>query len=384
MKRSEKRILTTHTGSLARPVALVKALEAEAAGQAADSSELLRQAVAEIVRVQVEIGLDVVDDGEMGKPSFVTYINDRLGGFEDDTAQAPASPWAKSRETAAFPEFYARADSSAVSASAVHRVCTGPIVYQGQRWLQRDIMNLKAAAAAAGAEEVFMPAISPTNVENWQRNEFYKTQEEYLFAIAAAMHEEYQAIVDAGLILQIDDPRFVTYYVLQPDISVEQWRRWAEVRVEAVNFALRGISPERVRFHTCYSINMGPRVHDLEMKHAAATMLKINAGAFSFEYANPRHEHEWRLWEELALPAGKILIPGFVTHTSVLVEHPELVAERILRFARTVGRENLLAGTDCGFGTFASAEPEIHPTIAWAKLRSLVEGARLASRQLWA
>jgi 5-methyltetrahydropteroyltriglutamate--homocysteine methyltransferase len=227
-----------------------------------------------------------------------------------------------------------------------------------------------------------MPAISPTSVEDWQRNRYYKTQEEFLFAIAEAMHEEYKAIVDAGFILQIDDPHVATYYVIRSDLSVEQVRKWAEVRIEALNHALRDLPRDRVRWHTCYGINIGPRVHDLELKHFVDLMLKVRAGAISFEAANPRHEHEWRVWESVKLPQDTVLIPGTITHSSVLVEHPELVAERIVRFAKIVGRENVIAGADCGFGTFAGSE-EIHESVVWAKFDALVEGARIATKQLW-
>jgi 5-methyltetrahydropteroyltriglutamate--homocysteine methyltransferase len=219
-------------------------------------------------------------------------------------------------------------------------------------------------------------------VEGRQKNLYYRTDEEYLFAIAEAMREEYKAIVDAGLLLQIDDPRLVTYYIMNPDSTVAQCRRWAEVRVEALNHALRDIPRDRIRFHTCYSINMGPRVHDMELKDVIDIMLKVRAGAYSFEAANPRHEHEWRLWEHVKRPEDAVLVPGVITQSTVLVEHPELVAERIVRFASVVGRENVIAGADCGFASFASST-EIHPTVVWAKLKALADGARLATRQLW-
>jgi 5-methyltetrahydropteroyltriglutamate--homocysteine methyltransferase len=262
-------------------------------------------------------------------------------------------------------------------------MCTSPITYKGHELLRRDIENLKAALEGVRVEDVFMPAISPSNIAGWQRNQYYKTNEEYLFAIAGAMREEYRAIVDAGFLVQIDDPELVTCYVTHPALSIEQCRKLGETSVEALNHALRGIPVDKVRFHTCYGINMGPRVHDMEMRDIADIMLKVNAGAYSFEAANPRHEHEWRIWENFKLPEGKSLIPGVITHTSVLVEHPELVAERVEKFARVVGRENVIAGADCGFATFASAAQEIHPSIVWAKFKSLSEGARLATKHLW-
>jgi 5-methyltetrahydropteroyltriglutamate--homocysteine methyltransferase len=261
-------------------------------------------------------------------------------------------------------------------------ICTGPITYKGHALLQRDIDNLKAALNSVAVEEVFMPAISPSNIEDWQKNAYYKSQEEYIFAIADAMREEYKTIVDSGFLVQIDDPRLVTYYILHPEASIADCRKWAEVRVEALNHALRDIPPEKIRFHTCYGINMGPRIHDMELKDIVDIILKIRAGAYSFEAANPRHEHEWKVWKNIKLPDGKILIPGVISHSTILVEHPELVAERIVRYAEVVGRENVIAGSDCGFATFAGSK-EVHPSIVWAKFKALSDGARIASKQLW-
>jgi 5-methyltetrahydropteroyltriglutamate--homocysteine methyltransferase len=386
MMRSTDRILTTHVGSLPRPADLLAMLRARERGQAQDAQAFaarVRAAVTDVVRKQLELGVDVVDDGEMGKPGFIHYANERLAGFEP-LDEAVGSPWKNSREVKAFPEFYewfGRVMPSP-AASAGHMVCTGPIAYKGHAHVQADIANLKAALGTSKVEDVFMPAISPTSVEDWQRNRYYKTQEEFLFAIADAMREEYRAIVDAGFVVQIDDPHIATCYVIRSDLSVEQVRRWAEVRVEALNHALRDLPRDRVRWHTCYGINIGPRVHDLELKHFVDLMLKVRAGAISFEAANPRHEHEWRVWESVKLPRDTVLIPGTITHSSVLVEHPELVADRIVRFAKIVGRENVIAGADCGFGTFAGSE-EIHESVVWAKFSALVEGARIASRQLW-
>jgi 5-methyltetrahydropteroyltriglutamate--homocysteine methyltransferase len=261
-------------------------------------------------------------------------------------------------------------------------VCTGPITYVGHDAVQRDIANLKAALVGTGATQAFLPAISPSNVQAYIVNEFYATDEEFQVAIADALHDEYTAIAEAGLLVQIDDPRLVTQYVRDPSLSVAECRRWAEHHVEVLNHALRGIPEEQIRFHTCYSINMGPRVHDMELKDIVDIILEIRAGAYSFEAANPRHEHEWQVWEDVALPEGKLLIPGVITQSTVLVEHPALVAQRIERFASVVGRENVIAGADCGFATFAGST-EIHPSVAWAKLAALAEGARLASHTLW-
>jgi 5-methyltetrahydropteroyltriglutamate--homocysteine methyltransferase len=381
MQHSTRRILTTHAGSLPRPPDLLATLAAREAGQPVDEAARERRlplAVKEVVEKQIELGIDVIDDGEYSKPSFVTYVGDRLGGFEIDTEHRHRGPWEGSREALEFPEFYAQGH---VGSRQNRMVCTGPIAYKGHAQLQRDIANLKAAIGSAKVE-AFMPAISPSNVEEWQRNAYYRTQEEYIVAIGEAMREEYKAIVDAGFILQIDDPRLVSYYLVKPDATIKECRKWAAQRVEALNHALRGIPPEKVRHHTCYGINMGPRVHDMEVKHLLDIILTIDAGAYSFEAANPRHEHEWKIWGSAKLPKDKVLIPGVISHSTVLVEHPELIAERIGRFASLVGRERVIAGSDCGFATFAGSK-EVHPSIVWAKLRALAEGAKLASRELW-
>ena len=295
------------------------------------------------------------------------------------------SPWGGSREYRSFPEYYeaqARANTGG-SGNAVQLACTGPVTYRGDAALARDIETFKAALAGRRYGEAFMPAISPANIEDRHTNAYYKTSEEYLFAIADAMSHEYRAIVAAGFLLQIDDPRLATYYVVTPTASIADVRKWAALRVEALNHALRDIPEDRVRYHTCYGINMGPRIHDMELKDLVRTLLRIKAGAYSFEAANPRHEHEWKVWESVKLPAGKSLVPGVISHTTVLVEHPEVVAQRIVRYAKTVGRENVIAGSDCGFATFAGSQ-EVHASIVWAKLEALVKGARLASRELWA
>ncbi|MGA7788006.1 MAG: cobalamin-independent methionine synthase II family protein, partial [Xanthobacteraceae bacterium] len=363
MKHSTDRILTTHAGSLPRPpdlLDLVQAGGAKAFDQDGNAARL-RSAVSEIVHKQTELGIDVIDDGEYGKPSFVSYINERLGGYEVDTMSGPRNQWMTSREGLSFPEFYAQTHPASTH---THMVCTGPVTYNGHARLQRDIDNLKAALIGVKPEEVFMPAISPSNIEDWQKNAYYKSQEEYVFAIADAMREEYKAIVDAGFLVQIDDPRLVTYYIIHPETSIADCRKWAEIRVEALNHALRDIAPEKIRFHTCYGINMGPRVHDMELKDIVDIILKIRAGAYSFEAANPRHEHEWKVWKDVKLPDGKILIPGVVSHASNVVEHPELVADRLVLYAGLVGRENVIGGTDCGLGL------RVHPQIAWAKLKA--------------
>jgi 5-methyltetrahydropteroyltriglutamate--homocysteine methyltransferase len=379
---SSERILTTHAGSLPRPADLVEMVGARARGEARDEAAdatRLRAAVREVVHKQAAIGIDVVDDGEFGKPSFVTYVRQRLGGLGEIGGER-TNPWASSRDALAFPDFYRKQRTSVGRQPLVGAI--GPITYTGGVALKTDLDNLKAALAGLNVAGVFVPSISPANIENWHENRYYKTPEEYLTAICDAMHEEYKTIVDSGFYLQIDDPRLVTYYMTQADASVADCRKWAERRVEALNYALRGIPPEKVRYHTCYSINMGPRVHDMQAKDIVDVILKIRAGAFSFEASNPRHEHEWSVWCEAKKPADTVLIPGVVTHCSVLVEHPELVAERIFKYANAVGRENVIAGSDCGFATFAGSD-EIDPAIAWAKLQALVEGAEIASKTLW-
>ena len=387
MRCSTDRILTTHVGSLPRPPALIEAIAAEDRGVAIDRAAyeaMLKEAVAEIVARQAALGIDIVDDGEFSKRGFSVYVNERLGGYEA-RPKPRRSPWDGSREALAFPAFYdtARPHGAGALAQVDEMVCTGPIAYRGQAQLARDLANLRAAVDANAVEEAFVPAISPIDVAGNQKNAHYPSQEDFLYAIADAMNQEYRAIVDAGFILQIDDPHLVTHYVKSVDLEKIDYRKWAEAQVEAINYALRGVAEDRVRYHTCYGINMGPRVHEVELGWILDIVLRINAGAYSFEAANPRHEHEWQLWEDTGLPDGKLLIPGVITHSSVLVEHPELIAQRIRRFADLVGRENVLAGGDCGFGTQASATPEVHPSIVWAKFEALAEGARIASRALW-
>jgi 5-methyltetrahydropteroyltriglutamate--homocysteine methyltransferase len=394
MKRSDSRILTTHTGSLPRPADLVQALNAKELGKSYDPSALaerVRRAIAEIVARQTATGLDVINDGEHSKVSWMAYARERLSGLEE--IDSPVRFRGATRDSLAFPAAYEdmrvmfAARSSAIVAKRTVRprawVCSGPVTYVGQEALRADIENLKAALKTARAEETFLTAISPSNLELYYDNQYYRNGEEYLTALADAMRVEYKAIVDAGFVLQIDDPRMATHYNRTPDASIEDCRKFMALRVEALNHALRGIPPERVRFHTCYSVNIAPRVFDFELKHFIDLLLQVNAGAYVFEAANPRHEHEWELWRDAKLPDDKILIPGVVSHCIHLVEHPELVAQRLMRFASVVGRERVIAGTDCGFGT-SGAGDEVHPDVAWAKLRALVEGAAIASKTLWA
>ncbi|MEL0324442.1 MAG: cobalamin-independent methionine synthase II family protein [Rhodospirillales bacterium] len=388
MIRSTERIRITHVGSLPRPSQLIDLMVAQNQGQEIDEGiydKALADAVDEVVQKQIDLGVDAIDDGEFSKRGFAVYAHERLGGLEE-TGRSRPSPWAESRESKEFPEFYSGeklAGERPPTPSTMQMVCSSAIKYVGHDQLNRDIENLKKAAAKHGAEEVFMPAISPSDVVGNQLNEYYSTEEEFLTAVADALNEEYRAIVDAGFLLQIDDPRLINYYVKNPQLSIEDCRKWAALQVEAINYSLRGISEDSIRYHTCYGINMGPRVHDMEMKDYMDIVLKINASAFSFEHGNPRHEHEWALWEDLKLPEGKMVIPGVITHSSLLVEHPELICQRIVRFAEVVGRENVMAGGDCGFGTQAMAEPEVHPSIVWAKFSAMSEGAQMATKKLW-
>jgi len=393
MQRSSNRILTTHTGSLPRPPDLVAALNAKELGEDFDRAALqarVRRAIGEIVRQQADVGIDVVDDGEHSKVNWMAYARARLSGLSE--IDAPVRFRGATRDSLAFPQTYEdmrvmlAARSGALVAKRTVRpkaqVCSGPIAYGGQAELAADIANLRAALHGVDAEDAFMTAISPSNLELYYENRHYASDEEYLAALAEAMRVEYKAIVDAGFVLQVDDPRMATHYNRAANASIEDCRKFIALRVEAVNHALRGIPPDRVRFHTCYSVNIAPRVHDFELKHFVDLMLRVNAGAYVIEAANPRHEHEWVVWRDVKLPDDKVLVPGVVSHCIHLVEHPELVAQRVVRFAEVVGRERVIAGTDCGFGT-SGAGDEVHPEVAWAKLRSLVEGARLASQRLW-
>jgi len=357
-------------------------MKARITGQPYDTTAYeasVRNAVADVVRQQADCGIDILTDGEQGKPGFYAYVNERLGGYEARPGRRGAMFGA---EVQAFPEYYeqyfSHAMLGATLAPMVPFVCTGPVRYKGQEAVQRDIANLKAALNGSRPAGVFMPAVAPSGVG---RNEYYKTEEDYLHAVSEALREEYQAIVDAGFLVQIDDP-FLTELYSYSGLSPADKRRTAEMYVEALNHGLRGLPPESVRYHTCYGINEGPRVHDAPLKDIIDVVLKVNAGAYSFEAANPRHEHEYHIWENVTLPEGKTIIPGVVTHASNIVEHPELIAERIVRYAKLVGRENVIAGTDCGFSSQATYTPEIHPTVVWAKFRAMAEGARLASKQL--
>jgi 5-methyltetrahydropteroyltriglutamate--homocysteine methyltransferase len=386
MKQSTDHILTTHCGSLARPKDLLDLMKAKISNEPYDHEAYdrrVRTAVSDAVRKQVECGIDVVTDGEQSKPGFFAYVRERLGGFEAKTP--PAGGWKQwAAEVAAFPEYYenyfSRRMMGGAIAPRIPMVCTGPISYRGQDAIRKDIENLKAALGGLQVEDTFMPAVAPSGVGT---NQYYRSDEEYLHAVGDALRTEYQAIVDAGFILQIDDPWLTEVHSQDPSMTLAERRKIAERSVEALNHALRGIPAEKIRFHTCYGINEGPRVHDAALKDIVDLILKVNAGAYAFEAANPRHEHEYHVWETVKLPEGKVLIPGVITHASNIVEHPELIAERILRYAKLVGRENVIAGGDCGFSSQATYNPEVHPSVVWAKFQAMAEGCRLAMKQLW-
>jgi len=381
MKRSTDRILTTHTGSLARPKPLLDLMNAKEHGEPFDHAvydRTVRESVADVVRRQAESGIDVVNDGEQSKTGFNHYIRERLSGFEPTEGASRVGP-APGKEEEAFPEYYAEYFKIGYFTTRVASnrplVCTGPIRYKPET-VHRDLANLKAAIEGLDVEEVFVPATMPAiNL----RNSYYKTEEEYLYAVADAIREEYQAIVNAGFLLQIDGPGLP-----QANASSEvEARKAMDLRIEALNYALHDIPEEKVRFHTCFGVNHGPRIYDVTLAEMIQPMLRINAGAYSFEAANPRHMHEYHVFEDVKLPEGKMIIPGMVTHAHNIVEHPELIAEMIVKYAQLVGRENVMVGNDCGFSSQAVYQPEVHPTVAWAKFQALSEGARLASQRLW-
>ena len=387
MKRSEDRILTTHVGSLIRPHALQEFLRARQAGRPYDQAaydKTLADSVGEVVRRQTEAGIDVVSDGEFGKSiSWSQYALERLAGFERRPVKPEANPFRRGADRERFAEFYAELDARDGVVTNTDAVCIGPISYTGQAELQRDIDNFKAALQRVSVTEAFLPVAAPASVIPDRKNEYYKNDEECLRAIAEAMRTEYRMIVDAGFLLQLDDARAaVTYDRMVPPASFDDYRRWVATHVEILNHAIKDIPLERIRYHVCWGSWPGPHVSDVPLKDIVDLILKVNAGAYVIEGANPRHEHEWRVWQDVKLPAGKVLIPGVISHATNVVEHPELVAERIVRMAKLVGRENVLAGTDCGFAQSPLLR-RVHPTIMWAKLESLAAGARLASTELW-
>lgn len=388
------RILVTHVGSLVRPPELVAHLRKIEAGEAYDEAAYeacLKDSIDEVVKQQVDAGVDIVSDGEFSKGrNWAFYVHERLSGLTTrpltpEEARDPLTQAGGGNDRKAFPEFYAEYDAATGLGRRLGNrfVCNGEIKYVGQKQVGRDIENLKSAARKAGANGAFLPVVAPASALPGGKNEFYKDEESFLFALADALNAEYRAIVDAGLIVQIDDA-FLPYWheKMVPPMTLAEYRKWAELRIDALNHALRGIPEEQSRYHLCWGSWNGPHAFDVPLKDIVDLMLKVKVGGYQYEAANPRHEHEWTVWESVKLPAGKTLIPGCVSHATNIVEHPELVAQRITRLAKLVGRENVMAGTDCGFAQSPFAK-RVHESIMWAKLRSLAEGARIASAKLW-
>ena len=389
MARSTDRILTTHAGALPRSDELRKMIFARAQGELYDKAEVakrLRAEVAEVVDRQIACGLDSVNDGEIGKTNFTNYVRERLEGFVTRTYKAGEGPRPlsiASRDVKRFPEYFASGGrgfgafaGSGPSKSQVF--CVEPLKYVGQESLKDDLENFRTALHGKNVAEAFLPANTPGTIEHWLRNEHYPSEEAFVYAIADVMREEYRAIVDAGFLLQIDDPDLPDGWQMYPEMSVADYRKYATLRVEALNHALKGIPREKVRLHVCWGSFHGPHEADIPLRDVIDIIFKVDAGSFSIEASNPRHEHEWNVFEEVKLPDGATLVPGVVGHCTDFIEHPDLVAERLVRYANLVGRENVLGGTDCGLG------PRVgHSKIAWAKLESLAEGARRASKRLW-
>jgi 5-methyltetrahydropteroyltriglutamate--homocysteine methyltransferase len=377
MKRSTDRILTTHTGSLPRPEDLTSTLEAWDAGTAPDPVAFearVHRAVADVVRQQVEAGVDIVSDGEQGKVGYSTYVKHRLTGFGGESAVPVRADWAD------FPEASARYTRATGSRPA----CNGPVAWKDRQAVQQDTAHFRAALADVHPQEAFMTAASPGVIAHFLRNDYYPSREAYLAQLSDVMKEEYDAIVRAGFILQLDCPDLgMGRHLAFPDLSTREFLKIAEGNVEALNHALRDIPPERMRLHLCWGNYEGPHHRDIPLREIIGVVLKARPQALSFEGANPRHEHEWAVFRDVRLPDGKVIIPGVLDSTTNFIEHPELVAQRLVRYAELVGRENVIAGSDCGFGTFARSNYQVEPEIVWAKLQAMAEGARLASRELW-
>jgi 5-methyltetrahydropteroyltriglutamate--homocysteine methyltransferase len=380
MKRSMERILTTHTGSLPRPENFLPILEEKEGGKLRDAAAFdarLRQAVAEIVRAQIEAGVDIVNDGEVGKPSYATYVKDRLSGFEGE-----AEPLAIA-DLQDFPEYGERFMRQGVMETLKRPACTGPVTYKDRKAVATDVANLKNALAQSTTTEAFMSAASPGVISIFLANHHYKSHEAYLAAVADAMMVEYVAIYEAGFILQVDCPDLAMGRHIQfPDASLAEFRKRVELHVEALNHALTGIPADRVRIHLCWGNYEGPHHRDVPLADIIDIVLKARGAGISYEAANPRHEHEWAVFKNVKLPEGKVLIPGVIDSTNNFIEHPELIAQRLCNLAGVVGRENVIAGSDCGFATLASYSP-VDPKITWAKFRAMAEGAKIASQRLW-
>ena len=378
MRRSTERMLTTHTGSLPRPAAVIELLVQEQKQPGANRAALaaaVERAVADVVRKQVAAGLDVINDGEQGRTDYTVHVIDRLTGFEGTLAPPKGI---------GEPEFPELAQLLSQFASPFQRwpACSGPVAWKDFAAVEADIARAKAAMAQAAAQEHFFTSPSPGQIARYLKNEHYKSDEEYLFALAGVMAREYRAIVDAGFILQLDCPDLAMSYALYPGIGLGEYRKVIALNVEALNHAVRDLPPDRMRMHVCWGSTLGPHHGDIPIKDIADIILKGRPQAVSFPGANPRHGHEWKVWRDVKLPDGKVIIPGVIDSTSNFVEHPELVTDRIVQYAGVVGRENMIAGVDCGFGTFAG-RVQVDTKIVWMKLAALAEGARLASQQLW-
>jgi 5-methyltetrahydropteroyltriglutamate--homocysteine methyltransferase len=381
MLYSTDRILTTHAGSLPRPPDLRDMVLAKANGAAYDPAAYdarLRSAVAETVRAQVDAGIDCVNDGELSKTNFTDYVRWRIEGYETRPWSGPRRLSITARDETKFAGYFETNPRMRALGPPSMPVCVAPLRYVGQADLAKDLDNFKASLAGISVAGAFLPANTPGTIEHWMLNEHYPSDEAFVFAIADAMHEEYQAIVDAGFLLQIDDPDLPDGWNCLPEITLPEYRAYATMRVDALNHGLRGIPREKVRLHVCWGSHHGPHHDDIPLRHIIDLIFRVNAGSFSIEASNPCHEHEWRVFEDVKLPEGATLIPGVIGHCTDFIEHPDLVAERLVRYANLVGRENVLAGTDCGLGTRVG-----HPSIVWAKFNAMAEGARRATKLLW-
>jgi 5-methyltetrahydropteroyltriglutamate--homocysteine methyltransferase len=382
MKRSTDRILVTHVGSLARPKDLMEMLVARNESKDYDAAALAkrtREAVIEVVQKQIDCGVDIVNDGELGKSNFSRYTRERLSGFVERAADPnfrPTSIFA--RDMLEFNEYFNRGGRTAIGHHARVFYCVEPLKYVGQDEVKADIDNLKTALQGKQVEEAFLPAIAPGTLEHWMKNEYYPTGEAYLFAIADAMHEEYKAIVDAGFILQIDDPDLADAWQMHPEMSVAGYQKYQDMRIAALNHGLRDLPIDRIRFHMCWGSYHGPHKYDIPLKDIVDLILQVRAGAYSIEASNPCHDHEWRVWSDVKFPDGKIFIPGVIGHYSDFIEHPQAIADRLVRYGKIMGRENVIAGTDCGIGSRVG-----HPQVGWAKFQAMAEGARIATKELW-
>jgi 5-methyltetrahydropteroyltriglutamate--homocysteine methyltransferase len=382
MLYSTDRIKTTHAGSLPRPHDVREMVFAKARGEAVDQAALdarLRTAVADIVKKQVECGLDSVNDGELSKSNFTDYVRLRISGFETRPSEDYRRLSITARDETKFMGYFEANPRARFPGPPTMPVCTGPLRYIGQADVKKDIDTFKAALNGIGVGEAYLPSNTPGTIEHWMANEYYKSDEEFVFAIADAMHEEYKAITDAGLILQIDDPDLPDGWNCLPRITTKEYRDYARMRVDALNHALRGIPREKIRLHVCWGSFHGPHHDDIPLRDIADLIFRVKAGSYSIEASNPCHEHEWKVFETVKVPKDATLVPGVIGHCTDFIEHPDLVAERLVRYAKLVGRERVLAGTDCGIGTRVG-----HPSICWAKFGAMVEGAKRATKQLWA